>query len=170
VLTQIIMLIATTVTNLWLAGCLLWQFMMEKDLFQCENTSLTTEEILQYLTPVINMGGRTREQDSGKVMLRVGMLINIQNISMQHMKHPCKEMNTAGVNIDILTWRGHIANLAQNAFEVIITPVIRMAITPAVTKLVTAIRARMVKNFLQPVDLRRPTIKQSMSSRLQLLK
>jgi hypothetical protein len=49
VLIQIIMLIATTVTNLWLAGCLLWQFMMEKDLFQCENTGLTTEEILQYL-------------------------------------------------------------------------------------------------------------------------
>jgi hypothetical protein len=47
VLIQIIMLIATTVTNLWLAGCLLWQFMMEKDL--CENTGLTTEEILHYL-------------------------------------------------------------------------------------------------------------------------
>jgi energy-converting hydrogenase Eha subunit E len=107
------------------------------------------------------MGGRTREPEPGMVMLRVGMLINIQNISMQHMKHPCKEMNTAGVNIVILTWRGHIAKLAQNAFEVIITPVlIRMAITPAVTKLVTAIRVRLVKNFLQPVDLRRPTIRQ----------
>jgi hypothetical protein len=107
------------------------------------------------------MGGRTQEQEPVKVMLRVDMLINIQNISMQHMKHQCKEMNTAGVNIDILTWRGHIPNLARTAFEVIITPVlIRVAITPTVTKLVTAIRVRMVKNFLQPVDLRRPTIRQ----------
>lgn len=107
------------------------------------------------------MEGHTRGAESGKVMLRVDMIINILNISMQHMKHhPCKEMNTAGVNIDIHTWRGHMMNLAQNALEVIITRVlIRMAITPALTRLVTTISVRMLKNLLQPVvDRRRATI------------
>lgn len=107
------------------------------------------------------MEGHTRGAESGKVMLRVDMIINIQNISMQHMKHqPCKEMNTAGVNIDIHTWRGHMMNLAQNALEVIITQVlIRVGITPALTRLVTTISVRMLMNLLQPVvDRRKATI------------
>jgi hypothetical protein len=61
--------------------------------------------------------------------------------------------------------------LAQNAFEEIITPVlIRVASTPAATKLATVISAGTLKNFLQPVGLRRPTVRQTMSLRLQLLK
>ncbi|KQK16421.1 hypothetical protein BRADI_1g28670v3 [Brachypodium distachyon] len=120
--------------------------------------------------PAINMEGHIQVPELGRDMMKVDMLANIQNISMQHMKHPCKEMNT-GVNMDIHTWKGHTANLAQNAFEVIITPVlIRMVGTPVVTKLVTVISARMVKNFLQPVDLRRLSIRQTMSPRLQRLK
>jgi hypothetical protein len=47
-------------------------------------------------------------------MLRVDILINIQNTGKQCMKNPCKEIHTSGANMDIHTRKGLIELLAQN--------------------------------------------------------
>lgn len=107
------------------------------------------------------MEGHIRAPESGKHMLRVDMLINAQNTGRQCMNPPCNEMHTAGVNMDIHTWRGQTEILAQSVIQVIIMLVlIKMASTPVVRKLVTVISTRMVKNFLQPVGVRRPITRQ----------